>query len=76
MAQKIAEWHSGTTWVVEPHIEQLADALADKAVLVSAGQALEQADILVMLVDHRAFRAIDGASVQQNWIVDTKGVWR
>ncbi|MEN4574174.1 UDP-N-acetyl-D-mannosamine dehydrogenase [Pantoea agglomerans] len=75
VAQKIAEWHSGTTWVVEPHIEQLADALADKAVLVSAGQALEQADILVMLVDHRAFRAIDGASVQQNWIVDTKGVW-
>ncbi|MGC0932017.1 UDP-N-acetyl-D-mannosamine dehydrogenase [Pantoea agglomerans] len=76
VAQKIAEWHSGTTWVVEPHIEQLADALADKAVLVSAGQALEQADILVMLVDHRAFRTIDGASVQQNWIVDTKGVWR
>ncbi|WP_263054512.1 UDP-N-acetyl-D-mannosamine dehydrogenase [[Curtobacterium] plantarum] len=76
VAQKIAEWHSGTTWVVEPHIEQLADALADKAVLVSARQALEQADILVMLVDHRAFRAIDGASVQQNWIVDTKGVWR
>lgn len=76
VAQKIAEWHSGTTWVVEPHIEQLADALADKAVLVSAGQALEQADILVMLVDHPAFRAIDGASVQQNWIVDTKGVWR
>ncbi|MBD8144572.1 UDP-N-acetyl-D-mannosamine dehydrogenase [Pantoea agglomerans] len=76
VTQKIAEWHSGTTWVVEPHIEQLADALADKAVLVSAGQALEQADILVMLVDHRAFRAIDGASVQQNWIVDTKGVWR
>ncbi|MFK3882077.1 UDP-N-acetyl-D-mannosamine dehydrogenase [Pantoea agglomerans] len=76
VAQKIAEWHSGTTWVVEPHIEQFADALADKAVLVSAGQALEQADILVMLVDHRAFRAIDGASVQQNWIVDTKGVWR
>ncbi|MGC0809742.1 UDP-N-acetyl-D-mannosamine dehydrogenase [Pantoea agglomerans] len=76
VAQKIAEWHSGTTWVVEPHIEQLADALADKAVLVSAGQALEQADILVMLVDHRAFRAIDGASIKQNWIVDTKGVWR
>ena len=76
VAQKIAEWHSGTTWVVEPHIEQLAAALADKAVLVSAGQALEQADILVMLVDHRAFRAIDAADVQQNWIVDTKGVWR
>lgn len=76
VAQKIAEWHSGKTWVVEPHIEQLADSLADKAELVSCEQALAQADILVMLVDHRTFRAIDGADVQQNWIVDTKGVWR
>ena len=76
VAQKIAEWHSGTTWVVEPHIEQLAESLADKAELVSCAQALDQADILVMLVDHRAFRAIDAADVQQNWIVDTKGVWR
>ncbi|MDE8558077.1 UDP-N-acetyl-D-mannosamine dehydrogenase [Pantoea vagans] len=76
VAQKIAEWHSGTTWVVEPHIEQLAASLADKAELVSCEQALAQADILVMLVDHRAFRAIDAADVQQNWIVDTKGVWR
>ncbi len=76
VTQKIAEWHSGKTWVVEPHIEQLADSLADKAELVSCEQALDQADILVMLVDHRAFRAIDAADVQQNWIVDTKGVWR
>ncbi|WHQ75365.1 UDP-N-acetyl-D-mannosamine dehydrogenase [Pantoea sp. Lij88] len=76
VAQKIAEWHSGKNWVVEPHIEQLADSLADKAELVSCEQALAQADILVMLVDHRAFRAIDAADVQQNWIVDTKGVWR
>lgn len=76
VAQNIAEWHSGTTWVVEPHIEQLADALADRAELVSCEQALAQADILVMLVDHRGFRAIDAADVQQNWIVDTKGVWR
>jgi len=76
VAQKIAEWHSGTTWVVEPHIAQIADALAGKAELVPGEQALAQADILVMLVDHRAFRAIDAAQVQQQWIVDTKGVWR
>lgn len=76
VTQKIAEWHSGKTWVVEPHIKQLADSLAHKAELVSCEQALAQADILVMLVDHRAFRAINAADVQQNWIVDTKGVWR
>ncbi|MEB7540208.1 UDP-N-acetyl-D-mannosamine dehydrogenase [Pantoea anthophila] len=76
VAQKIAEWHRGTTWVVEPHIAQIADALAGKAELVPGEQALAQADILVMLVDHRAFRAIDADQVQQQWIVDTKGVWR
>lgn len=76
VAQKIAEWHRGTTWVVEPHIAQIADTLAGKAELVPGEQALAQADILVMLVDHRAFRAIDATEVQQQWIVDTKGVWR
>jgi len=76
VAQMIAEWHSGTTWVVEPHITHIADALAGKAELISCEQALAQADILVMLVDHRAFRAIDAAQVKQRWIVDTKGVWR
>jgi len=29
-----------------------------------------------MLVDHRAFKAIEPAAVTQQWIVDTKGVWR
>ena len=76
VARLIADWHSGTTWVVEPHIDQIPDALKDKATLVSGEQALAQADILVMLVDHRAFRAVDAAAVRQQWVVDTKGVWR
>lgn len=76
VAHLIADWHSGTTWVVEPHIQQLPAMLASEATLVSDEQALKQADLLVMLVDHRAFRAIDADRVTQRWIVDTKGVWR
>ena len=76
VARLIADWHSGSTWVVEPHIDQIPAALRDKATLVSSEQALAQADILVMLVDHRAFRAVDAAGVRQQWVVDTKGVWR
>jgi len=76
VARLIADWHSGTTWVVEPHIDQIPETLNDKATLVSSEQALAQADILVMLVDHRAFRAVDAAAVRQQWVVDTKGVWR
>lgn len=76
VARLIADWHSGTTWVVEPHIDQIPETLNDKATLVSSEQALAQADILLMLVDHRAFRAVDAAAVRQQWVVDTKGVWR
>jgi UDP-N-acetyl-D-mannosaminuronic acid dehydrogenase len=72
----IADWHSGTTWVVEPHIDTIPPRLDHKATLVACADALQQADILVMLVDHTPFRAIDAAQVTQSWIVDTKGVWR
>ncbi|MFB4357665.1 UDP-N-acetyl-D-mannosamine dehydrogenase [Pantoea sp. BS_4] len=76
VAHLIADWHQGRTWVTEPHIEQIPERLETQATLVSTEQALQQADILVMLVDHQAFRAIDAAHVTQQWVVDTKGVWR
>ncbi len=76
VAHLIAAWHSGTTWVVEPHVDTLPARLAHEATLVSTQQALQQADIVVMLVDHAAFRAIPAERVTQPWIVDTKGVWR
>lgn len=76
VAQMIAEWHRGQSWVVEPHIAALPAALADKATLVSREQALAEADVLVMLVDHDHFRAVEASQVTQSWIVDTRGVWR
>lgn len=39
-------------------------------------EALASADVLVMLVDHKEFKAMSGDSVSQQFIVDTKGVWR
>ncbi len=76
VTELIADWHSGTTWVVEPHINALPPCLAGNATLVTTTEALQRADILVMLVDHAPFRTIDAAQVTQPWIVDTKGVWR
>lgn len=76
VAQMIAEWHRGQSWVVEPHIDALPAAPGDKATLVSCEQALAQADVLVMLVDHDRFRAVEASQVTQRWIVDTRGVWR
>lgn len=76
VAHLVASWHSGTTWVVEPNVQQIPTALADEATLVSLEQALVGADVLVMLVDHHAFKAVSGEQIAQRWVVDTKGVWR
>jgi len=76
VTQLIADWHQGTTLVVEPHIQQLPPSLQNKVTLQALDAALQQADILVMLVDHRQFKAVASASVSQSWVVDTKGVWR
>jgi len=72
----IADWHAGETWVVEPNVHQLPGALSGKVTLKSVEDALKDADLLVMLVDHKSFKAIPADQIQQSWVVDTKGVWR
>ncbi|WP_435928286.1 UDP-N-acetyl-D-mannosamine dehydrogenase [Dryocola sp. BD613] len=76
IAEMIASWHSGETLVVEPNIHQLPKKLEGHCQLASLDAALQQADVLVMLVDHNEFKAIAGEKIQQRWVVDTKGVWR
>lgn len=72
----IADWHAGETWAVEPNVHQLPASLAEKVTLHSLDDALKDADLLVMLVDHTSFKAIPASTIRQSWIVDTKGVWR
>jgi len=72
----IADWHAGETWAVEPNVHQLPDSLAEKVTLHTLDDALKNADLLVMLVDHASFKAIPADQIEQTWIVDTKGVWR
>ena len=76
IAELIANWHGGETQVVEPNIRRLPKALEGKCALVSLDTALKTADVLVMLVDHHEFKAIDGSAIAQAYVVDTKGVWR
>lgn len=76
IAEAIADWHSGTTLVVEPNVHETPKLLSQRANLVSIETALSQADVIVLLVDHKPFKAIKPEQVTQQWIVDTKGVWR
>lgn len=65
------------TLVVEPNIESTEGVAQLKSVeLVKLDNALEQADILVLLVDHKEFVQLDVSQLSSKTVLDFKGVWR
>ena len=61
---------------VEPHVAELPAALRGKAELADLGAALERANIVVLLVDHDAFKAVPRARLAGKQVVDTRGIWK
>ncbi|GAB3813179.1 UDP-N-acetyl-D-mannosamine dehydrogenase [Tessaracoccus terricola] len=63
---------------VEPHVEELPAKLANlnNVTLTPTEQAIEEADVIVVLVDHDAFRGIPADRLEGKRVVDTKGLWR
>ncbi|AOM41621.1 UDP-N-acetyl-D-mannosamine dehydrogenase [Xenorhabdus hominickii] len=76
ITEMVAQWHAGQTLVVEPNVHELPNSLKGLTELMDVTKALEEADVILMLVDHKQFKAIDGDAIKQKWVVDTKGVWR
>ncbi|MEA3587703.1 UDP-N-acetyl-D-mannosamine dehydrogenase [Pseudidiomarina sp. 1APP75-27a] len=73
IAQQLADSHPGRTLVVEPNIKRLPEHFAS-AELSELTSALEQADVIVLLVDHEPFKAITRAQLDGKVWVDTKGL--
>ncbi|MGD6978499.1 MULTISPECIES: UDP-N-acetyl-D-mannosamine dehydrogenase [Citricoccus] len=71
------QFGDSTILAVEPHVDQLPAVLAgrDNVKLTEAAAALEQADIVVLLVDHEAFADL-GSRAATKRVVDTRGQWR
>lgn len=44
--------------------------------LYDIAQVLKEADILVVLVDHDEFKAVDQQSLKEKVVIDTRGAWR
>jgi UDP-N-acetyl-D-mannosaminuronic acid dehydrogenase len=60
----------------EPNVKALPAELADAGVILTdALSAIDQADIVVLLVDHRQFGLIDPVAFQSKKLVDTRGLW-
>ena len=78
IAHDLADQFAGSeVLVVEPHVEQLPAKLADKpnVRMVAADEAIERADIVLLLVDHDAFADL-GPTARGKRVVDTRGQWR
>lgn len=72
------EMESADIRVIEPHAFELPTELSRHANvrLEELPSALEAADIVLLLVDHREFKALDPSEFESKILIDTKGVWR
>jgi UDP-N-acetyl-D-mannosaminuronic acid dehydrogenase len=66
-----------TILVVDPNVEELPTALAASGLSVLHGmeEAVAAADLVMLLVDHDEFLALDSVALEGKQVIDTKGIW-
>ena len=74
----LADQVDGEILVVEPHLEDLPKELQGRSRIrrVELRDALDEADIVVLLVDHQPFKAVDVKRLEGKVVLDTRGLWR
>lgn len=76
VAQLLVERFGDRVHLVEPHIDTLPRAFAGTgAQLTSLETALAECDVLVLLVDHDAFKAVTVEQRADKLIYDSRGIW-
>ncbi|MFM2587042.1 UDP-N-acetyl-D-mannosamine dehydrogenase [Vibrio sp. TBV020] len=62
---------------VEPNIDVLPKSLSEKGISLSSyEQAIEQANVVVILVDHKQFKLADQLDLAKKVVIDTRGLIR
>lgn len=72
ITQEISALHPGLLIAVEPNITSLPLALSKNVELMDLGTAINIADIVVILVDHKEFLGLEIENNKQ--VIDTKGI--
>ncbi|MDX1678820.1 UDP-N-acetyl-D-mannosamine dehydrogenase [Arsukibacterium sp.] len=76
IAKQLLSDNIGEILLVEPNIKKLPAKLAKyNAELSTLKQALEKANILVVLVDHKQFKSLQPADVTTKVVIDTRGIF-
>lgn len=79
IAVDLAEELEGITFhAVEPNISELPKRLKgfDNVTLTTLDEAITKADVVLLLVDHKEFKALPQEHLASKSVVDTKGIWR
>jgi UDP-N-acetyl-D-mannosaminuronic acid dehydrogenase len=77
IAEALSHTHGERILVVEPFTDQLPTAFAGSgAELVTLDAALRQAEIVVVLVDHTAFKHLSPDDLSGKLVFDTRGMLR
>lgn len=75
ITSQLADKYPNQIWAVEPNVDVLPSKLVEKQIQhISLEKALAEADVLVVLVDHKEFKQVQAASIDAV-VVDTKGIW-
>lgn len=75
IVEELVKRDVGKLVAVEPNIESLPNRLSDNGVeLASLENALEQANIVVVLVDHKQFSRADKTEFAKKVVIDSRGI--
>ena len=75
IVQELASANIGEILAVEPNIHALPAKMQGSNVeLVTLDTALEKANVVVVLVDHKQFKAADKSQFAKKVIIDTRGI--
>jgi UDP-N-acetyl-D-mannosaminuronic acid dehydrogenase len=75
IVKELAVKKVGEIIAVEPNIKQLPESLSASGItLTSLEIALEKANIIVVLVDHKQFKTADRTQFSSKVVIDTRGI--
>jgi UDP-N-acetyl-D-mannosaminuronic acid dehydrogenase len=76
ICEQISKMHPGILLAVEPNIDLLPAKLEKNMSLSMIEPALAEADIIVLLVDHKEFKELESSRVRTRHVIDTRGIWK
>jgi UDP-N-acetyl-D-mannosaminuronic acid dehydrogenase len=77
IVENLASTYGRRISVVEPFVEGLPTSLSEHGVRkIDLDHALKDAGILIVLVDHEAFRRVSSHQRNGAMVYDTRGIWR